>query len=270
MRLITILLLLVSALNASAPVTIISSRRVLTAAAAGDYTPNTVDLAGDGQAHLERDAELFPSDSDQLYLSVWVKPDAAEAGTIDTIYIDSTDGVNIYLNSSDLLAIDCDSTINTTVVQLRSTATITRDGNTWTHLFIRIDRTTDNQGQIYVNGVEGTTITTFLSTAEHGNPIDTRAADSAVGALVTSGTLPFAGCMADLWMSVGNTYANMVIGNFYNSGPVDLGSDGSAPDGNQPALFLKGSGTGFTVNSGSGGDMVKKGTTALTTCSTNP
>lgn len=270
-RYLFLLLLASVAVPADAfPLHMLAGRPKQAAAGGGAYTPNTVDFSGvAGEMWLERDAQLFSTDSDQIYFSAWIKPGAAETAKI--LYIDSTDGVNIGLNSSDLLYIDCDSTVNTTVIQLRSTATIDRTGNVWTHVFIRIDRTTDNQGEIYVNGTAGTTITTFLSRGEHDNPIDTAAADSAVAANVTAGTQQYDGCMADVWMSIGNTYANITVGDFISGGdPVDLGATGTGPDGSQPALFLKGNGTGFTVNSGSGGDMVKKGTTALATCSNTP
>lgn len=52
--------------------------------------------------------------------------------------------------------------------------------------------------------------------------------------------------------------------------PVFLGSDGSRPFGSQPLIYLKGSGTGFNVNSGSGGNFTTVGTptTPTTTPST--
>lgn len=238
-------------------------------AGGGAYTPNTTYFAGDGQCHLERDATLWASSVNQFYVSVWLKPDSS-SGTIDGIFAASDDGVRIYFNPSDQFVIDMEDAANTQLVQLRSTAAITRNGSTWTHIFVRIDRTTDNQGEVYVNGSLSTTITTFLSTAEDADPPDLDNAETCIGALGDT-SLPYGGCMADLWISTGNTYSGITVGDFISAGrPVDLGANGSNPDGTQPGVFLKGNGTGFTVNSGTRGDFFKKGTTPLTTCSTGP
>ena len=50
--------------------------------------------------------------------------------------------------------------------------------------------------------------------------------------------------------------------------PVNLGSIGELPTGSQPVIYLRGTGTGFTVNSGSGGNFTATGT--LTTPSNSP
>lgn len=54
--------------------------------------------------------------------------------------------------------------------------------------------------------------------------------------------------------------------------PVILGSDGSKPTGSQPPIYFKGIGTGFNVNSGSGGNFTTTGTlnTPTDTPSTQP
>ena len=50
--------------------------------------------------------------------------------------------------------------------------------------------------------------------------------------------------------------------------PVFLGSTGAKPTGTQAEIYLKGSGTGFNINSGSGGDFTTTG--ALTAPTTTP
>lgn len=238
----------------------------------GSYTPNTVDASGvAGEMWLERDAQLWSANNNTVAFSIWIKPDASEAGTVDFIYGASDDGIRVFLTSGDKLQFDCEDAASTTLVAAQSTASITRDGSTWTHIFCRMDRTVDNQVEIYVNGTLSTTITTFLSTGEDADPIDMDASETAILALDDAGTLPYAGCAADFWMSTSFTYANLTVGDFISGGnPVDLGATGTGPDGNQPGVFLKGNGTGFNVNSGANGNFVKKGTTAFTTCSTTP
>ncbi len=50
--------------------------------------------------------------------------------------------------------------------------------------------------------------------------------------------------------------------------PVFLGADSSIPTGSKPEIYFKGSGTGFNVNSGLGGNFTTTGT--LTTPTTTP
>jgi len=50
--------------------------------------------------------------------------------------------------------------------------------------------------------------------------------------------------------------------------PVNLGSDGSTPTGNQPIIYLNGDETNFQINAGSGGNLTVTG--ALTACSDGP
>lgn len=234
------------------------------------YTPNTTHFAGDGQCWLERDAQLWASTGNAVYISFWLKPTAAGNLTARYLYSTSDDRVRFNLNTSNQVLFRFYDAAGTLLIQVSSTAAITSDDNTWSHVLLRLDRTVDDQFQIYVNGTSGATNTTFLSTAENANPIAFTSAETYLASEYGTG-LNYGGCMADFWMSVGNTYAGITIGDFYVAGePVNLGATGNGPDGTQPGVFLQGSGTGFTVNSGSRGDFVKKGTTALTTCSTAP
>lgn len=236
-------------------------------AAAGSYTPNTAYFAGDAQCYLQRTPALW-ADGNSFYFSAWIKPDSS-SGTLDFLFGGSADGVRVRLNTSDKVDVTCEDSASTDLITAVSTASITRNAANWTHIFIRLDRSVDNQIEIYVNGTEGHSTSLFLSTGEDADPIDLDNPFNTVGSAF--GSEDYGGCMADVWISAGNTYANITIGDFYSAGdPVDLGATGTGPDGSQPAVFLKGSGTGFTVNSGSGGNFTKSGTTALTTCSTAP
>lgn len=238
--------------------------------AAGAYTPNTVDFAG-GNTVMTNKNPSWPVSGNTFAVSFWMKPDAAEAGTTDGILVKSDDGIRIFLTSGDKLRIDCEDATSTTLVISESTSSITRDGNTWTHIFYRLDRTVDNQAEMYVNGTLDTTGgSTFLSTGEDADPIDFDGPTTAFAALDEAASLPYAGCFADFWFNVDITYANLTVGDFISGGdPVDLGATGTNPDGVQPLIFLKGSGSGFNVNSGTLGNFTHVGT-ALGTCSTTP
>lgn len=243
-------------------------KAALPATGSGPYVPETAYFAGDGQCYVRFDSAIW-ADGNTFYASFWIKPDAAGVNTTDYLMAGSSDGVRIRLTAGNVILFTCEDDTSTELVNMTSTATITRDGNTWTHVFIRVDRTVDNQGQIAINGSDSTTINVFLSTAEDASPIDLDNGFTSIGSQF--GSEDYGGCIADWWMSSGNTYANIVVGDFISGGdPVDLGATGTNPDGTQPAVFLDGSGTGFINNAGSGGNWNKQGTTALDVCSTAP
>lgn len=96
-----------------------------------------------------------------------------------------------------------------------------------------------------------------------------------VGEDARSGTQYYTGSLAELYVMFGTYTDFSVLANrrkFISATrrPIFLGSDGSRPLGTQPHVYLKGSGTGFNVNSGSGGNFTTVGTptTPTTTPST--
>jgi len=90
--------------------------------------------------------------------------------------------------------------------------------------------------------------------------------------IVGGNTLPWNGCMAELYYTQAETIDLTVESNRRKwidaSGkPVDLGSDGSTPTGNQPIIYLNGDETNFQTNAGSGGNFNVTG--SLDACSTS-
>lgn len=264
--------LLLSTLSCPAAHPAMHARQVQAPAAGGAYHPSTAYFVGTTATWIRRDAALW-SDGNTFYASFWIKPDNGSSGTGDRILASNGDGVRITLNSSDVIQFTCEASDGTTLlVDASSQPTVTRNGSTWSHVLIRLDRTVDNQIDVFVDGSEGTgtTISTFLSTGENALPINLDETSWAVASDFGFG-FEYGGCIADLWVSSGNTFANITIGDFYSGGaPVNLGATGTGPDGSQPAIFLNGANTSFITNAGSGGNFTKQGATDLTDCSTAP
>lgn len=241
----------------------------LNAPAAAGYTASATTFAGDGQCWMERDGALTgASDGNAGTFSVWVKF-AGGNDTYQGIFV-SGPGARLDLIrwNNNTVRMYLLATTGTEVVRLVSTGTLTADGN-WHHIICAWDRTVDNKGYLYIDGSDVTSIEVFLSTGEDANPIDYTEADYGVGAYVDGGNY-LNGCLSELWFNT--EFVDITVqGNrekFRSAGakPVSLGADGSTPTGNQPLVYFKGEYSGFTVNSGSGGNFVKKGTTDFTTC----
>lgn len=84
---------------------------------------------------------------------------------------------------------------------------------------------------------------------------------------------PLTGNVADFWFAPGQFIDFSIEANrrkFIGADgkPVDLGSDGSAPTGAAPTIFLSGDDAGFATNRGTGGAFTLTG--ALTNASTSP
>ena len=80
-----------------------------------------------------------------------------------------------------------------------------------------------------------------------------------------TGFFEYDGCIAQYWLHTGTAIDLSVKANrrkfiTATNRPVNLGSDGSLPNGSQPEVFLKGTGTGFNVNSGSIGNFTANAT----------
>jgi hypothetical protein len=74
------------------------------------------------------------------------------------------------------------------------------------------------------------------------------------------------GCLAEIYINQAAEVTDVTKFRTAGGAPVDLGSDGSTPSGSQPIGYFKSIFSSFTVNSGSGGNYTKEGTTALTSC----
>jgi hypothetical protein len=118
---------------------------------------------------------------------------------------------------------------------------------------------------LYVDGVNSLNIAT-----DNGSAFSTWGVSSV--AELTGGLHFHAISLAELYISNQfldlSTLANQRKFITASKRPAFLGANGSLPTGTQPLIYLKGSGAGFNVNSGSGGNFTTTGT--LTTPTTTP
>lgn len=237
------------------------------------FSVTATTFTGAGTEWMERDADWTgATDGDTFTISFWWKPAAASATYY--IYEGAQSRITIWENTSnDKIRMEFKDAAGVMLVQLDQNASVgALSAGTWYHVIASVDKSVDNRAHLYINNTECLTITTFVSDGEAGGDIDRTETDHAVGSYV-GGSFYANGCLAELWIS----YSYMDLsdaGNrakFYNAGaPVNLGTTGQTPTGVTPIVYLKGSGVGFIVNSGSGGDMFKKGATPFTTCGTIP
>lgn len=236
------------------------------AASGGGFSANATTFAGDGQAYLQNTASFGGADGNTGIFSVWVKPNAS--GTIERIIYSTAGHVRMARVSDNTVEIVLTDSAGTTLIHANSTGTITADGN-WHHVIASWDRATDNNITFAVDGTTGTTITTFLSTAEDPDPIDYELFLWNIGGL--GGTDDMNGCLSEVYIAP-NQFIDLTVQanreKWRSSGgsPVDLGSDGSTPTGTAPRGYFKNEFSTFTTNSGTGGNFSKEGTTALTSC----
>lgn len=237
----------------------------------GAYEASATTFAGDGQTWLERDGDLTGiSDGKALTISLWVKFNGDD-GVLQHLLQNTSGRVGLNKQAGNTLRLTAGSATNE-LVRLNSTITLTADGN-WHHVLVSCDKAVEGRAHLFIDGVDRLSTAIFLSDEVDGNveEIDLARGEWSVGAAVLGdGNTDFNGCLSELWMD--DVYIDFSIQanreKFRSAAgkPVDLGSDGSTPTGSAPGLYLKSPFGAFTVNSGGGGDMVKKGTTALTEC----
>jgi hypothetical protein len=278
------LLLLLVALQVNAAHPALMSRQALFAVDGGSFSYNAVEFSGiAGEAWLERDADFNGSaDSKSGTISFWMRLDNAAAAN-ELIMNDTQARVQIYVNSSELLRIEIANSAGTELIDFAqdsgSVANMVAD--TWYHVMASWDKSVETRRHLYINGTNCLTVNTFLSDDVDGNTdsIDYTQTDHLVAAYDNSGALQYDGCLSEFWWAPGQYIDLSVQGNrdkfiSANRGaggePVNLGSGGATPTGTQPILYLKDATTSFPNNYGTGGNMVKKGTQALTACADGP
>lgn len=236
--------------------------------AQAQYVAYSATFAGDGQCWLERDANLTGNaDGNAGTVSVWVDFSGLDA-TTQYFFWSGAGKFTLVKRTTNLLRLVCSDAGSTVLVQLDQNAAqvaALTAAQGWHHIMASWDRSVDDKAFLYIDGVSCATITTFLSTTEDTDPINysTDMLDMTIGA-TTSGNTPLAGCLSELYISY--TFSDLsdasVRARFYSAD----GPPGDLSGYNSPIVYLKGEGAGFIVNSGSGGNFVKKGTTDLSTC----
>jgi hypothetical protein len=240
----------------------------------GGYTANSTVFDGTN-SWLERDADWTgATDGKTFTISLWLKPNTT--ATTCYLYEGTQSRITIWLNTStDKIRMEFKNTSGTMLVQLDQSAGFgSLASGTWYHIMASVDKSVEGRAHLYINNTECCTITTFLSDDVDGNTdnIDRTETDHSVGSYV-GGSFYLNGTLAEVFVA----YEYLDLSNstnrakFYNAGsPVDLGSDGSTPTGTAPICYLKSVYSSFTTNSGTGGNMVKKGTVDFTAGSGPP
>lgn len=153
---------------------------------------------------------------------------------------------------------------------LQSTSTYT-SGATWRHILASWDSGAGNK-HLYINDTDDLD-GAASSTSNFACPYST-GTDWAVGDVFSS---PLDGCLAEVWFTPGQYLDLSIASNrrkFITSGgkPANLGSDGSAPLGVVPLIYLHlddaEAVANFAVNRGGGGNFSITGT--LATASSSP
>lgn len=243
----------------------------------GSYTATSADFAGDGQAWMERDADLTGfTDGKAFTISFWVRFDGDD-GVIQRIIYNGSSRVQMNKLADNTLRISGEDTGGADFLfRLDSTATYTA-GATWHHVIISLDKSVETRRHFYVDGSDVLSVVNFLSDDVDLNTlsVDFARGDWGIGATISGDTsTDLNGVLSEFVMH--NSYIDLSNSanreKFRTAGgaPADIAT--TNPFGATPILYLKGAGASdaFVVNSGSGGDMVKYGTTALTTGSTSP
>lgn len=240
-------------------------------AAAAGYAASAATFAGDSQCWLELDGEGGATDSATGTISFWWNPGTGDATV--RAFLENNGRCTVQRTGGDnSVRIALSGTAGASEVELRqNTATVAALTSTsgWTWIAADWDNNTAGACHLYIANAATSWVATDCTTRTDdtggGNVIDWTRFDFGIGATV-GGVNPANGCLSEFYLS--NTRQDLSQSanrdKFYNSTthkPAgDLTSIGS------PMIYLKGDGTGFTVNSGSIGNFTKYGTTALTSC----
>ena len=142
------------------------------------------------------------------------------------------------------------------------------DGN-WHHVIVSADMTVLNKVDLYI---DDTQITPTISVFTTGSTLNIGGGTFYLGQ-IQNGNSKLEADIADFWIDTG-TYIDLSVEanrrKFIDAAgnPVDLGSDGSAPTGSSPELFLSGDTATWHTNDGAGGGFSEIG--ALTDAATDP
>ncbi len=206
--------------------------------------------------------------------SGWCKLASAANGQIapiaEALGNSGTNQIQIYKDTDDKIHVDQNG--NGTLFKFTSVNTYT-SASGWFHLAISWSTNFSSGNKLsnlYINGISDKVIT-----------IDGAAFTLVLGTYVAQvgkqpsglGSVFYPGSLSQLYFNPGVYIDFSVLANlrqFITSTrrPDFFGNNGSIPTGSSPPFYLKGSGTGFNINSGSAGNFATTGT--LTTPTTTP
>lgn len=227
-----------------------------------NYLVNTATFNGSSN-YIRRNASFSNGaiDGKVLTFAFWIKMNAASSdSTLYRIFDTATGGaasrVNIDRNTDGTLRIRAYNSSSLEILRIASTDTfLAADG--WKHFYVSVDLTNTSNRKIYVNGVSDTiTVTTYDNTQGNIDLVAT-GQQTNIGSTV-SGNNKLYGSLAEFWGD--DVYLDDPT-KFYNAGePVNLGTDGSSPNGIQPLFYFSSNGSGDSwVNNGTAGTFVITG-----------
>lgn len=238
--------------------------------AAAAYTATAATFAGDMQCWMELDGTDSAADGTTGVVSFWWKP--ASGNNDPQVVCSTNDRVRFSRGFGDnSLYFKFDNSSGVTQVALRqNTSTVASLSSTsgWSWVAASWNTAVAGSGYMYIanasTGWVATDCTTRSTDLGAAGVIEYTDFDFAIGDNNGGGSIPITGDLSEFYLDITqyrDLTSSSVRDQFYNSSThkpaQNLSSYGS------PILYLRGDGTGFTVNSGNGGNMTKKGTTAL-------
>ena len=220
----------------------------------------TFDGAND---HLATGGALTGAANSKLWtVSFWFK--RGDISRDQHIISSSGAGARVRFRSDNTIEANAEDEIDVEVLEIRS-ATANTDTSGWHHYLMSLDMSDSGKRHIYVDDSEDFGVATPYADEE----LDFTKGDHSVGATTTP-TGRYDGCLSELWNGQGVYFDFSDEGNrrkFISSDlkAVDLGSDGSRPNGTAPIIYLANPFGTFELNLGAAPEDYSV-TGALTDC----
>jgi hypothetical protein len=234
------------------------------------YTANTAVFDGSNDYMRHTDASgganlVGLSDVERFTVSFWVNFSGGD-GADQTIFhiansIDGTPYFVIQRTSGNFIRFFARSSVNTVLLDARSTSTITASSG-WTHIYACMDLASTSTMKVYINGVADT----LVITTRVNDWINFHGASYVYSFGTThssSATEKLTAAVAEFWLN--DSYLDDITKFRSGSKPIDLGATGNLPTGSAPVFYFKGNGNGFNVNSGTCPSFTITGSLGTTT-----
>lgn len=234
--------------------------RITMGLAPGDPEEITVNAVRFSNDRLEKLSGLTDAaDSKSGVLSFWILPitDDVTGMIMFGDQIDNHSTVLVVRDSDNDIRLDMRSVTRSIKLRLESASPILVAGG-WAHILASWDVETPSKAKLYVNDVDDTNIKNMSD-----GTIDYTVEKWEIGSN-NSGDNRLNAYLAEYYFQPGEFLDLTVSSNrrkFISAGgkPVDMGSDGSAPTGNVPIIFLSGPTVSWHTNEGGGGGFNEVG-----------
>ena len=193
------------------------------------------------------------ADSKLVSGSFWFK--RATISTLQDVYHNSGERGLIQFRGSNKLGIEFKTSDNTRILNIDASATMTDTTSSHNALF-SADMAVADENHLYIDDISD-----LVSSDHIDDTIDFTRNNHAIGAVVNGGAY-FDGCLAEFWLAFGVFFDFSVESNrrkFISADlkAVDLGSDGSKPNGTAPIIYLANEFSTFQTNLGTGGGFTE-------------